>query len=336
MMSGAQVRVGIIGRGFGQRVVSHAYAETEGCQVVDVVSPRDEAAVVDLCRRGDIDLISVHSPPFLHLQHVRWAIEAGHSVVCDKPFGRDASETKEMCRLAEEAGVLNIANLENRFDPARSRLRELVWEGQAGNPENFQCTYIMNISRVPLRPYGWLFDADRGGGWLRSIGSHQIDFFRWMFGDVVDAIGYLRTAIRERPDAAGKLHRCTADDGFTALLRSANGVTAMIESTFAAGANVTPTILVVGDEAVLELIEDQRIVRHAEAGRQEEFALDIGGTAKLYYENQLLYNMRTFAAVVCDAIRAGGMAPDGAGSDLATLSDALPCVEVIDRLQGRT
>jgi predicted dehydrogenase len=335
MMSRALVRVGIIGRGFGQRVVSRAYGDTEGCQVVDVVSPRDEGAVAALCARADIDLITVHSPPFLHLDHVRRAVEAGHAVVCDKPFGRNANDTKEMCRLAEEAGVVNVANLENRFDPARSRLRALVREGHAGTPENFQCTYIMNISRVPLRPYGWLFDADLGGGWLRSIGSHQIDFFRWTFGDVVDAVGYLRTAIRERPDAGGTLHRCTADDAFTALLRSANGVTAMIESTFAAVANLTPTILVIGDEAVLELVADQRIMRHTEAGQQEEFAVDIGGTAKLYYENQLLYNMRTFATVVCDAVRAGRVEAGVGGSDLATFSDALPCVEVMDRLHGR-
>jgi predicted dehydrogenase len=330
----SSIRVGIIGRGFGQRVVSRAYADTEGCRVVDVVSPRDEAAVVALCARRDVDLISVHSPPFLHLDNVRRAIEAGHAVVCDKPFGRQAEDAKEMCRLAEEAGVVNIANFETRFDPARSRMRALVQEGGAGTPQNMQCTYIMNISRFPLRPYGWLFDADLGGGWLRSIGSHQVDFFRWMFGEIVDATGYLRTAIRERPDAEGTLHACTADDGFTAVLRSASGVTSMIESTFAAAANVTPTILVVGDEAVLELIADQRIVRHTSAGSQEEFAVDIGGGEKLYYENQLLYNMRTFAAVVRDAVRAGGVRTGEAGTDVATFADALACVEVLDRLRA--
>jgi predicted dehydrogenase len=330
----ASIRVGIIGRGFGQRVVARAYADTEGCQVVDVVSPRDEGAVAALCARGDVDLITVHSPPFLHLDNVRRGIEAGHAVVCDKPFGRHAGDAKEMCGLAEEAGLVNIANFETRFDPARSRLRALVQEGRVGNAENVQCTYIMNISRFPLRPYGWLFDADLGGGWLRSIGSHQIDFFRWTFGEIVDASGYLRTAIRERPDSQGTLHPCTADDGFTALLRSASGVTSMIESTFAAAANVTPTILVVGDEAVLELIADQRIICHTDAGRHEEFAIDIGGNEKLYYENQLLYNMRTFAAAVRDAVRAGEVRTGETGTDLGTFADALACVEVLDRLRG--
>jgi predicted dehydrogenase len=330
-MSVGPVRVGIIGRGFGQRTVARAYRETEGCQVVDVVTPRDDAAVAALCAREDVDLISVHSPPFLHLDNVRRVIEGGKAVICDKPFGRNADDAKEMCRLAEEAGVLNLVNFETRFDPARSRLRSLVHAGNVGRPDNFQCTYTMNISRVPLRPYGWLFDVDLGGGWLRSIGSHQFDFFRWTFGEVTDASGYVRTVIGERPDAEGTLHRCTADDGFTALLRSAGGVTAMIESTFAAAANLTPRIVIGGDEAVLELISEQRIIRYTDAGQDEVFSVDIGGSENLYYEDQLLYNMRAFAGVVRDVMRGGEPAPD-----LGTFADGLACVELLDRVRGRT
>ena len=38
----ATVGVGVIGRGFGRRVVAPVFAATAGCEVVDVVSPRDE------------------------------------------------------------------------------------------------------------------------------------------------------------------------------------------------------------------------------------------------------------------------------------------------------
>ena len=39
------VGVGVIGRGFGQTVVAPVFDETEGCTLVDVVSPRDDDAV---------------------------------------------------------------------------------------------------------------------------------------------------------------------------------------------------------------------------------------------------------------------------------------------------
>ena len=61
--------------------------------MVYVVSPRDEDAVrVLFARRPDVDLVSVHSPPFLHaLLTVGFALDAGHAVLCDKPFGRNVA-----------------------------------------------------------------------------------------------------------------------------------------------------------------------------------------------------------------------------------------------------
>jgi predicted dehydrogenase len=72
---------------------------------------------------------------------------------------------------------------------------------------------LLAITRVPLRPYGWLFDDDLGGGWLRALGSHLVDFSRWTFGEVVDATGRLRTAVAERPTPT---ESCTAAPPTTA------------------------------------------------------------------------------------------------------------------------
>ena len=102
------MRVGVIGRGFGERVVAPAFQAVDGNVVVDVISPRDADAVDSLCRRSDVDLIAVHSPPFLHLEHVRRAVEGGHDVLCDKPFGRSAAEAAEMRDVAKAAGVLHF------------------------------------------------------------------------------------------------------------------------------------------------------------------------------------------------------------------------------------
>jgi predicted dehydrogenase len=79
------------------------FSATEGCDVVDVVSARDATSVAELCRRN-LDLVSVHSPPFLHAEHVRTAIDAGHHVLCDKPFGVHAGEAAEMLELRTRAG----------------------------------------------------------------------------------------------------------------------------------------------------------------------------------------------------------------------------------------
>src|SRR4029077_15295081 len=78
------VKVTVVGTGFGARVVAPAFAATAGCEVVDVVSPRDERAGLRAIARPDVSLVSVHSPPFLHATHVRAALSEGKAVLCDK------------------------------------------------------------------------------------------------------------------------------------------------------------------------------------------------------------------------------------------------------------
>ena len=316
------MRIGIIGLGFGAKVVAPAFQGTDGCEVVEVVSPRDEPAVARLCARRDVDLISVHSPPFLHLDNVRRAIAAGHAVLCDKPFGRNAAEAAEMCELARAAGVQGFLNFENRYDAARVRVRALIEEGAIGAPEHVSFSMLLSITRVPLRRYGWLFDDELGGGWLRALGSHLIDFSRWTFGEVVGASGQLRTAVSERPDADGKLHRCTADDGFVTALRSERGVTTVIDSSSAAPVNVPPTLIVVGSQGALESVADRRIVLHSEAGSREVFAAEAG-------ENALFSAQRVWAGVIRDAVR-DGAAPAGA----PTFADGLAWNEVLDLVRS--
>jgi predicted dehydrogenase len=319
-MTTNQVRVGVIGRGFGARVVAPAFDQTDGCQVIDVVSPRDDAAVGALCARDDVDLIAVHSPPFLHLDHVRRAIAGGHAVLCDKPFGRNGEEAAAMCAMANEAGVVNLLNFELRFDPANGRLHALLQEGAIGEPEHVQCTTHIAVSRLPLRRFGWLFDAELGGGWIGAWASHFIDFLRWSLGEITEATAMRRTTIAERPDAEGRVHRCTAEDGFTANLRSANGVTISIDSTFAAPANVPSRLTVIGRDGVLELTANQRIIRYDASGARDELNLDQPGNVML--------QMGQWAAVVRDAVQSGG-------SDMGTptFADGLACARVMDLLR---
>ena len=313
------MRVGVIGTGFGAKVVAPAFASTDGCEVVEVVSPRDEAAVAALCARRDVDLISVHSPPFLHADHVRLAVSADHAVLCDKPFGRNAREAAGMRDLAEKAGVLGLLNFENRYDPARKRLRALVMEGAIGAPEHAQFSMLLSIWRAPLRRHGWLFDEALGGGWLRALGSHLIDFSRWTFGEIAEVAGQLRTAIPERPDAAGNLHRGTADDGFVAALRSERGVTTVIDSSAAAPVTVTPTVVVIGSEGALESVGDRRITLHTATGSQEVFTAAAGA-------NALVSAQREWCGVIRDAVRGGVLPPEA-----PTFADGVAWNEVLDR-----
>lgn len=316
------MRVGVIGAGFGARSVAPAFAATEGCTVVDVVSARDDVAAAALCARSDVDLISVHSPPFLHERHVKAALDGGHAVLCDKPFGRNSVEAGTMLAAAAAAGAINLLNFEFRQLPLRQKLRDMVRDGAVGRVEHVSWTQIVSGSRVPLRNYGWLFDRELGGGWIGAWGSHAVDAIRWMLGDIEDARAECRVTVTERPDRDGVLHRCDAEDAFTATLDVEGGATVAIDTSFAATATLAQRIVVLGAEGVLESVGDARLtLRRVDGAREELDAPRPDGDPHDV-------PMQRWAEVVRDAVLSGHVP-----SDAPTFADGVACVRVLDQLR---
>jgi predicted dehydrogenase len=315
---GPSLRVGVIGTGFGSRVVARTF-QGIGCEVTDVVSPRDPSAVAALCR-SPLELISVHSPPFLHAEHVRWALEAGVAVLCDKPFGTSATQAGAMAREAAAAGVVNLVNFEFRHQPARQKMLELLSAGDVGQPEHFHYAASSSGSRVPLRPYGWLFDRARGGGWIGAFGSHVIDMIRWLLGEVVDAGARSWITVPTRPDRSGVLQDCDAEDAFSAWFELANGATASIDTTFTAAVSSPHRITLAGSAGVIENTGDVQVTLRRADGTRERF--DFAPPPDDPHD----VAMARWAAVVRDAV--------GAGRQISpSFDDGVACALVMDRLR---
>ena len=235
--------------------------------------------------------------------------------------GATRAEAAAIRDMASDAKVLNFLNFELRFETRHiEKLRALVKDGAVGETLSVLIASFLAVTRVPLRRYGWVFDADLGGGWIGAWGSHQIDLLRWTLGEITEASAERRTTIPDRPDADGVLHRCTAEDWFTAQMRSAGGVFVTVEGTSAAPVSLPARTLVIGTDAVLEVIGSERILRHDQEGVEEVFRVARPEDIKLH--------MSLWAIEVRDAIRRGAVAP---GSP--TFADGLACAEIADRLR---
>jgi len=320
------MKVAVIGTGFGARVVAPAFDAADGCEVVDVVSPRDDHEVTRAIERLDVDLVSVHSPPFMHAAHVRAAVAAGKAVLCDKPFAMDADEAQALTDEATAADAIALCNFEFRFHPVRRLLRELVRTNKLGRIEHVQWTHLSAGSRVPMRRYGWLFDRSRGGGWIGAWASHAVDAIRWCFGEITSVDARLRIDVSERPDDQGRMHTCTAEDGLGATLGVDGGISVSIDSTFVASASVPPRLVVIGAGAVCEVLADERVLlRHADGLRE-----DLTPAARSQRRGDRHVDpMRRFAEVVRDVVTSGEVPPG-----VPTFADGLACDRVLDQLRA--
>ena len=235
------MRVGIIGTGFGATKMAPAYAATSGCEVVAVISARDEAAVAELCRRKDVDLVSVHSPPFLHVEHVHAALDGGKHVVCDKPFGLSADQAVAMRTAAESAGVHHLVNFEFRGDPWRLAARELVQSGVLGNLDHVSWRQIGSANRAPSS--GWRSDPHRGGGWLGSSVCHALDSLGWIVGG---SVGFVAGALSARGADV-------AEDGCVLSVHVGEAVQGSVVAVSTAARNLPLAVVLSGEQAALEL-----------------------------------------------------------------------------------
>jgi len=210
-------------------------------------------------------------------------------------------------------------NFEFRHHPARKRVNELVQSGAIGVVEHVQWTYTGAVFRRPVREYGWLFDRARGGGWVGAWGSHAVDTLRWLVGEVRGATARCRVTITERPDRDGQLRSVDAEDAFTAWLDFESGSTAVLDSSSSAAAAIAHRIVVTGEEGVVEVVADAKVVWRRADGTRDEFV-----PADTAVDPHLV-PMRAWAEVVRDAVRDGApLTP--------SFRDGLACRRVLDAL----
>ena len=262
------MKVAVIGRGFGSYAMAPAY-EAVGCEV-EIVPSRDVEAVLAACQSAD--LVSIHSPPFQHLDHVLAAVGAGKAVLCDKPFGRNADDARAMADAAEQAGVPHFLNFEFRASPARRKMRELIADDAIGTPRHAH--YTSFTSYMAKRDYGWLNDAALGGGWLGAVGSHIIDAMRWQLGSEMAACGGVsRIDVPLRGDGQGGQVACSAEDAFAVWLAFESGATATIEAASAGASTLPQEMTILGSDGTIRVTEDNTVT--LTRGREAAETFDI-------------------------------------------------------------
>jgi predicted dehydrogenase len=301
---------------------------TTGVEVVDVVSARDSLAVAQLCKRPDVDLISVHSPPYLHRVHCELALQEDHSVLCDKPFTNSVRNAAALIVAAENRDGVHLVNFEFRCDPVRQRVAQLLIDDAIGTIEHVHWVHFSAGSRVPMRQHGWLFESDAGGGWIGAWGSHAIDTLRWWFGELEVVSSTVDTIVPERPTRDGAMRAVDVEDAFSANLRAkSSGASIVIDSSFAAVANLAPRITIYGSEGVIEILGERKLdVRHVDGTRE---SIDVDGERPAGVDPHA-GPMGVWAQVIRDAVESGVVllgAP--------TFSDGMAGAKLLDGIRSK-
>ena len=212
----SQLRVGIIGTGFGRYGLLPAFRRDPRCTVVAVASRTQERAAAHaralgipaafgdwraLLEQAAIDAIAIAAPPAVQPRIVKQALAMGIAVFAEKPFATGIEDGRAMARLAEQSGRANMIDfLFPELDTWR-RCKAMLDAGAIGDLRHFAVEWRMESYDDQRRLATWKADPSAGGGVLQHFACHALYYIEWLFGPAVRVTAQLGAAKGMAPGA---------------------------------------------------------------------------------------------------------------------------------------
>jgi myo-inositol 2-dehydrogenase/D-chiro-inositol 1-dehydrogenase len=228
---------------------AQTFASTWGYEAIET----DWRALVD---RKDIDLIDIAAPNDAHHDIAIAAARAGKMVMCEKPLGRNATESEAMVTAVEQAGVPNMVWYNYRRIPAVTLIRQLIEEGKFGRIFHYRAKFLQDWTISQDLPQGgeglWRLDVNvAGSGVTGDLLAHCIDTALWLNGPISEVTAMTETFIKQRRhNLTGKVEPVGIDDASAFLARFENGSLSTFEATrYARGHKALYTLEINGEHA---------------------------------------------------------------------------------------
>lgn len=161
---------------------------------------RFDRHVEKIKRQGtNLDYVSICTPNYLHDSHIRFGLNQGADVICEKPIVLNPWNLEALQEKARETGktVYNILQL--RLHQSVIDLKKKIDEGPKDKKYDIDLAYL--TSRGHWYYTSWKGYINKSGGIATNIGVHFFDMLGWIFGDVQENIVHIHTHDR----AAGYL-----------------------------------------------------------------------------------------------------------------------------------
>lgn len=137
----------------------------------------------ELVKDPDIDLVYIATPHSRHFDDMKLCIENHKAVLCEKAFCVNASQAKEIKRLARENNVFVSEALWPRYMPSRKLIDETINSGIIGTPN----ILTGNLSYI-IHKIDRLVNPNLAGGALLDVGVYGLNFALMHFGKDIERI----------------------------------------------------------------------------------------------------------------------------------------------------
>ena len=167
-----------------------------------------------MLQQGDIDVLCVCTPNYLHEQHTIAGLQTGLHTVVEKPMALSVAECDRMIAAAEEAGKTIFAVKQNRYNPPVQEVKKLMADDKLGRIFMMQVNCFWNRGDAYYTESDWRGKKQKDGGCLFTQFSHFVDILYYLNGTIQQAEGLIHNYAHQ--------HNTEVEDAGSFVMRSAN------------------------------------------------------------------------------------------------------------------
>lgn len=192
------IKAGVIGTGFIGPAHIEALRRLGFVEVIAVAERGDDLANAkakelsipkgygdyhDLLADPDVQVVHNCTPNHLHFQVNKEIMAAGKHVVSEKPLAMDSAESRELVKLAKDAGVVNAINFNYRYNPLVQQARAMCAGDDVGRVLAVQGSYLQDWL-LEETDWNWRLVPEMSGKSraVADIGSHLCDIVQFVTG----------------------------------------------------------------------------------------------------------------------------------------------------------
>jgi UDP-N-acetylglucosamine 3-dehydrogenase len=202
----------------------------------------------------DVDAVWVCTEPFNRVDVVTSSARAGKHIFTEKPIARSLEDADAMIEAARKAGVIYMLGYCLRFMQPYRLVRDTFVSGELGDLASCWMRRFM-----PWKPANWYGFQEKSGGVMLDFGSHDVDWLRWVGGEVKSVFG---ETLHVREEAK-------ADDHGGALFLFDSGGMATVENSWASYVSES-TLGIIGTRGAMVMGSDGKVrKRIGQEGHEE-------------------------------------------------------------------
>ena len=238
MLKNNQIRVGVVGLGFGAAVHIPGFLKLDNVNIVAIASSEELKAkkianefhiegwvggyqsILDF----KLDVVSIALPPKLNYEAAQFFLERQIPVICEKPISQSISQAYRLLELSES--VPNAVNFQFSELYAFKIAKKIIENQDLGEVKKIKIKWVTHSFANRNKLENWKRSVAESGGVISLLATHTLYLLGWFISPVINLSCQLKS---DNEDYTGEQF---AEDTcfFKAKLKSGEEVEAFISN----------------------------------------------------------------------------------------------------------